>query len=66
MFPSINAEMARNRYTNKTLAEKLNVSEKTISNWRTGKTEIPASKALAMSRLFNCTVDYLLAIDAEA
>ena len=66
MFPNINAEMARNCYTNKTLAENLLVSEKTISNWRTGKTEIPASKILAMSRLFNCTVEYLLATDAEA
>ena len=60
MFPSINAEMARNRFTNKTLADKLGVSEKTVTNWKNGRTEIPASKLLAMSRLFNCTTDYLL------
>lgn len=65
MFPSISAEMARNRMTNKTLAQKLGVSEKTVTNWKTGKTEIPASKLLAMSRLFNCTTDYLLATDSQ-
>lgn len=65
MFPSISAEMARHKMTSKILAEKLGVSEKTVSNWRNGRTEVPASKLLAMSRLFNCTVDYLLATDAQ-
>ena len=62
MFPSITAEMARNNYTNKTLAEKIGVSEKTISNWRCGRTEIPVSKLLAMARLFGVTTDYLLGL----
>ena len=65
MFPSISAEMARHRLTNKALAEKLGVSEKTINNWKSGRTEIPASKLLAMSHLFNCTTDYLLATDGQ-
>ena len=60
MFPSINAEMARNNFTNKTLAQKIGVSEKTVSNWRCGKTEIPATKLLTMAKLFNVTTDYLL------
>ena len=60
MFPSISAEMARNNYTNKTLAEKIGVSEKTISNWRCGRTEIPVSKLLAMARLFGVTHYVLL------
>lgn len=63
MFPSINAEMARNNLTNKTLADRLGVSEKTVSNWRGGKTEIPASKILAMSKLFGVTTDYLLGLN---
>lgn len=62
MFPNINAEMARNNMTNSRLAEKLNVSEKTISNWKSGKTEIPASKLLAMSQIFGVTTDYLLGV----
>lgn len=60
MFPSISAEMARNNLTNKTLAERIGVSESTVSNWRCGKTEIPATKVLAMARIFNVTTDYLL------
>lgn len=63
MYPSISAEMARNGFTNRTLAEKIGVSEKTISNWRCGRTDIPSVKLIEMSRLFNCTVDYLLSND---
>ena len=65
MFPSIYAEMARCQMTNKTLAQHLGVSERTVNNWKNGRTEIPASKLLAMSRLFNCTTDYLLATDSQ-
>ena len=63
MFPNINAEMARNNLTNKTLAEKLGVSEKTVSNWRCGNTEIPVTKLLAMAHVFNVTTDYLLGVN---
>ena len=63
MFPSISAEMARNNFTNRSLAERIGVSEKTVSNWRCGKTEIPVSKLLAMARLFGVTTDYLLGIE---
>lgn len=65
MYPSINAEMARNGLTNRTLAEKIGVSEKTISNWRCGRTDIPSVKLIEMSRLFNCTTDYLLGAKNE-
>ena len=63
MFPSISAEMARNNFTNRSLAERIGVSEKTVSNWRCGKTEIPVSKLLAMARLFGVTTDYLLGVE---
>ena len=62
MFPNINAEMARNSMTNKKMADKLGVSEKTVTNWKTGKTEIPASKLLEMSRMFGVSTDYLLGV----
>lgn len=65
MYPNIYAEMARFGLTNRTLSEKIGVSEKTVSNWKNGKTDIPSVKLLAMSRLFNCTVDYLLATDSQ-
>ena len=60
MFPNIKAEQARHNKTNRQLAIDLSVSEKTITNWMAGRTEIPASKLLAMSRMFGVTIDYLL------
>ena len=62
MYPSFNAEMARNNLTNKTLAEKIGVSEKTVSNWRCGRTDIPSVKLVEMSRLFGVTTVYLLGV----
>ena len=66
MLQNVKAEMARANLTNTQLADKLGVSEKTISNWKIGKTDIPSSKLVEMSRIFNCSIDYLLATDAEA
>ena len=63
MFPNIKAEQARHNLSNQNLASKLGVSDRTITNWMNGKTEIPASKLLAMSRIFSCTIDYLLSTD---
>lgn len=44
------------------LAEKIGVSYGTLKNWMRGKGEIPASKLIAMSELFNCSTDYLLGV----
>lgn len=46
--------------TNRQLASNLSVSEKTITNWKNGKTNIPSEKLIAMSRMFGVTIDYLL------
>ena len=62
MFPNINAEMARFGLTNKTLADQLDVSEKTITNWKSGKTDIPSTKLIEMSRMFGVSTDYLLGV----
>lgn len=62
MLHNISAEMARNGMTNRMLAEKLGVSEKTISNWRSGNTDIPSTKLIEMSRMFGVTTDYLLGV----
>lgn len=66
MYPSINAEMARNGLSNRLLADKLGVSEKTISNWKCGRTDIPSTKLVEMSRLFGVTTDYLLGAKPQA
>lgn len=62
MFPNINAECARAGMTKTELAEKIGVSYGTLKNWMRGKGEIPASKLVAMSELFNCSTDYLLGV----
>lgn len=62
MFPNINAEMARNGMNNKKLADKLGVSERTINNWKKGKTDIPSAKLIEMSKMFGVTTDYLLGV----
>lgn len=46
------------------LAEKLGVSYNTMKNWMKGTTDIPVLKIIEMARLFQCTVDYLLGLDA--
>lgn len=51
-YPSIEAEIG--------------VSTGTIKNWQNGKTEIPASKIVALAQLFNVTTDYLLGRTALA
>ena len=65
MLRNIKAEMARAGLNNQQLGVKLKVSEKTISNWTTGKTDIPSSKLVEMSRIFGCGIDYLLAVDEK-
>lgn len=58
-YPNIEAERARHGLTIGDLAEKLNVTRKTIYNWqKAGK--IPANKLEEMADLFGVTIDYLL------
>lgn len=59
-YPNIEAERARAGITKENLARNLGVSTGTIKNWQNGKTEIPASKLVALAETFNVTTDYLL------
>ncbi len=65
MFPNIEAERARRGWSLAKLAEQLGISYSTMKNWMRGATEIPASKVVKMSQLFNCTTDYLLGLDTR-
>lgn len=65
-YPNIEAERARNGLTQAELAEKLGVSTKTYKNWQDSKSEIPCSKIIAMSYMFNVASDYLLGISKPA
>ena len=59
-YPNIEAERARKGITKTKLADEIGVSTGTIKNWQSGKTEIPASKLVALAQYFNVTTDYLL------
>ena len=62
-YPNIEAERARHGFTKSDLAEKLGITPKTYQNWQDSKTEIPCSKIIAMSYMFDVASDYLLGIE---
>ena len=47
------------------LAEKLDVSRQTISNWENGKVAVDASKAVEICRLFDVDMNYLFLDDGK-
>ena len=58
-YPNIEAERARRGISNDSLAEKLDVSRKTLFNWME-KGNIPTSALIRMADIFDCSIDYLL------
>lgn len=63
VLPIIEAERIKHRMTRDDLAKTLGVSKRTISNWQGGVTELPLSKLLILSEMWNCSTDYLLGLD---
>ncbi|BAL61895.1 helix-turn-helix domain-containing protein [Melissococcus plutonius] len=55
----------KNGWTQKDLAEKLNVSDKTISSWETGRTYPDISMLLNLSELFNISLDEFMRGDSK-
>ncbi|MCI5754335.1 MAG: helix-turn-helix domain-containing protein [Clostridiales bacterium] len=64
MYPNIEAERARAGLSRAQLAERLGVSYGTVKNWMQGATDIPCTKLIALSRMFRCSTDYLLGVEA--
>lgn len=59
-YPNIEAERARNGYSQEELIKMLGYKERrTYYTWLTNG-NIPTSVLIKMAELFNCTVDYLL------
>ena len=54
-----------NGMTQKDLAERLNVSDKTVSRWERDGTMPETDKVVALADLFGVTTDYLLRQQAE-
>lgn len=44
----------------KELAEKLNISQRTLSHYELGTRDIPTELLIKAADFFNCSVDYLL------
>ena len=42
------------------LADKLNITKKTVSHWETGYTEPSLSQLLALSKIFDVSIDDLI------
>lgn len=58
-YPNIDAERARKGISCEALAAALGVTRKTLYNWcKNGN--IPKSALLDMSKIFECSIDYLL------
>ena len=60
MFNNLNAEMARNNMTIKSLAEKTGIGYESLKNKMSGVTEFKRSEMVAIKREFpDCSLDYL-------
>lgn len=65
MTNNIKSERARLDMTQEDLASEIDVDAGTIRRWEKGATDIPSSKATEMSKLFNCSIDYLFGLTDE-
>ena len=65
MTNNIASERVRKNLRQTDLADRLEVSIATITNWETGKVDIPGTKIAAMATLFGCSTDYILGLSNE-
>lgn len=59
MYKNLNAEIARHDITQGRLAEILNISCAAVSHKMSGRTEFTLREARVLSKLFDCSIDYL-------
>lgn len=62
----IEAERVRRDISKDEFAKIMGVSKRTLNNWRNGSTEMPLSKLMLLSKLWGCTIDYLLGLTDRA
>ncbi len=67
MFPNLEAEMARQKLTNADCAKICEVTEKSFSNKRCGKTEFTLSEIKTLRAVLfpSCTLEYLFSEKPE-
>ena len=54
-----------NNYTQEQLADKLDVSRQSVSKWESDVAYPETDKLIKLSKLFHCSIDYLLANHEE-
>lgn len=55
----------QNKYTQKEIAQKLNISPSIVSGYETGDRTPSVENLLLLSKLYNCSTDYLLGMNVE-
>ena len=63
VYKNIEAERARNSFSKVEISSRLSVTTSTYLSWIRGIREIPSSKLILMSKIFNTSTDYLLDTD---
>ncbi|MFD3012241.1 helix-turn-helix domain-containing protein [Streptococcus agalactiae] len=62
-FPQKLKELRKEKKLTQTeLASKLNISQKSYSNWETGKSEPNLENVVKLAKLFKTTTDFLLGV----
>lgn len=66
MYPNLEAEMARKKLTNGECASVCNISEKSFSSKRCGRTDFTLREIKILQKHFfpNCTLEYLFSDEA--
>ncbi len=65
IFPNIKNLREDNDYKQRELAEYLNVSQNTYSQYENGVIELTASTLIKLAKFYNVSVDYLLGLTDE-
>lgn len=63
-YKNLEAEQARNGLSNRAVAEHLGILENTYGN-KKRKGTFKLSEGLKLAAVFNCSVEYLFAIDSQ-
>ena len=68
MYPNLEAEMARNKITQLTIADCLGITPTTLSMKLNGKAKLLLHECMKIKTVFfpSCSIDYLFSADEEA
>lgn len=64
-LPIIEAERIKRNISKDEFSQLLGVTRRTVTNWQNGRTELPISKLIKLSNMWNCSTDYLLGLTSD-